>query len=359
MTRDIIAVLTAQMRESLHGKDLPLYILLSRFWNGTVKWTHRAQIQLLFWASVHFELLEAPISADVLGKVVEATFSHPGCHDPTQVSLLCQDASNTASGGGRLEWNGNNFVFVSFFLAIFSAVQAEYSSTLRELLGILWCLQSTALTTKSFIIFACDNWQSCEAIRKGSRIPAIQLVAQAIFIWCLAHNKTCWPAWLPRTHRVIKEADTRSRLTIPHDDRSPAKVVQAANELAMRLWQAPLSFDQAASHLSAVTVNGSRLPFNAFCHQPGAAGVDMFRQWLSWKQNINYVFPPRPMMGRLITFIPTTQSRVIVALPAPIPVAWWNFAVGPHAPGLMAEVFVSGFRLLAFDFRHRVPYYIP
>ena len=151
-------------------------------------------------------------------------------------------------------------------------------------------------------------------------------------------------------------ADARSRHRIPHDDRSPVRVVQAANAMALRLWQEPLSFDQAASHQSAIVINGRQLPFNAFCHQPCAAGVDMFRQWDSWKANINYVFPPQPMMGRLITFLPTTLSRVVVALPTPLPVAWWNFAVARHAPGLVAEAFVSGFRLLAYDFRPRVPY---
>ena len=94
-------------------------------------------------------------------------------------------------------------------------------------------------------------------------------------------------------------------------------MVDAANALACELWGTGLSFDQAASHVSAVRVAGRRLPFNAMCFQPQAAGVDMFRCMRSWAANVNYVFPPTPMIGRLLTFLPSTRARAIVALRAP------------------------------------------
>ena len=75
-------------------------------------------------------------------------------------------------------------------------------------------------------------------------------------------------------------------------------------------------------HKSAIKVMGRTLPFNAFCFQVGAAGVDTFTQWVSWKQNINYVYPPAPMTGRLLTFLPSTAARAVVAVPLPLPCAW-------------------------------------
>ena len=148
----------------------------------------------------------------------------------------------------------------------------------------------------------------------------------------------------------MKIADKRSRLKIPHDQRSPQRVVEAANKMAIDLWGSALSFDQAASHLSAISVGGKTLPFNAFCHQPRACGVDMFSQWSSWANNINYVYPPRPMLGRTVTFLPTTRAKSILVFKQPMPVSWWSFAVKPGAPGLVDSVIKHGFYMIAFDF---------
>ena len=97
-------------------------------------------------------------------------------------------------------------------------------------------------------------------------------------------------------------------------------------------------------------MNGAALPFNAFCFQPGASGIDMFRCLHSWRHNINYVFPPEPMTGRLLSFLPTTHARVIVALKLPIGNAWWSYTLQPHSAGLLASRRVSGFKIFAFDF---------
>ena len=173
--------------------------------------------------------------------------------------------------------------------------QIEVSSTLCELVGILLCLQATAHITKQRIVFACENWQSVNAIRRGSRRSRVQQIAEQIFQWCLKHNRVIWPVWLQRTDPIIREADRRSRMIIPHNDRTPQPVVDAANAMAMHLWHLQLSFDQAASHRSAVRVGGRKLPFNAYCMQPGASGVDTFRCWHSWLVNINFIHPPAPM----------------------------------------------------------------
>ena len=351
MVRAITATLTAGLRSCINIFDLPLSWIMNRFWSGTVRWSPDADRQLSFWEKVRFRGLSAPISADVLGMSVERSFWYPADYNSDEVSFLFQDASESASGGGAMRVvDGALRPSGRLFLAEFLRLQRTLSSTLREILGIWWCLQATAETTGHRIVFICDNWSACRAVLRGSRVRAIQEVAEAIFLWCLAHNKVCWPVWVPRSHRLIGEADRRSRLSIPHDSRSPQAVVDAANDMAMRLWGRCLSFDQAASHRSAVKVHGRVLPFNAFCFQPGAAGIDMFRCLASWRHNINYVFPPQPMSGRLLSFLPTTMSRAVVALRLPLPNAWWSYTIQPHSPGLLSSRRLLGFKIFAFDF---------
>ena len=351
MVRAITATLTDGLRSCINIFDLPLSWIMNRFWSGTVRWSPDADRQLSFWEKVRFRGLSAPISADVLGMSIERSFWYPADFNSKEVSFLFQDASEFASGGGAMRVvDGALQPSGQLFLAEFLRLQRELSSTLREILGIWWCLRATADTTGHRIVFICDNWSACRAVLRGSRVRAIQEVAEAIFLWCLAHNKVCWPVWVPRSHRLIKEADRRSRLSIPHDIRSPQAVVDAANRMAIRLWGCGLSFDQAASHRSAIKVNGRVLPFNAFCFQPGAAGIDMFRCLHSWRRNVNYVYPPQPMTGRLLSFLPTTKSRSIVALRRPIPNAWWSYTIQPHSPGLVSSRRLQGFVIFAFDF---------
>ena len=187
-------------------------------------------------------------------------------------------------------------------------------------------------------------------MRFGSRIEVIQCVAEEIFLWCMNNQKICWTVWLPRTNPIIKIADARSRLSIPHDQRSPQALVNACNRLALRIWGLPLTFDQAASHLSTITVNGSPLPFNSFYLQPRCSGVDMFTQWESWARNINYVYPPRPLVGRLLSFLHKTKSRSIVVMPTEHTHGWWAHTLQRGAPGLVASFTLRHFSAFAFNF---------
>lgn len=356
MTRDIIAVLSRSMKRSIHFGSRPLKAILAAFWSGTVRWDAAAQRQLNFWSMVCFAELRAPISADVLGKSIELIFRYPRYVNWSDTSILFQDASATASGGGMLRPTSTGLCASKrIFLAMFNSQESEESSTLREILGILNCLQATANSSKRKIIFACDNFQTVQAIKYGSKNPAIQFVAEMIFRWCLSNNKICWPVWLPRTHPVIKIGDKRSRMVIPYDDQSPQSVVDAADNIAHRLWGRHLSFDQTASHVSAVKVNGIRLPFNAFCWQPGAAGVDSFSQLDSWKRNINYVYPPAPMIGRMATFLRHTYARSILVIPLNQQHGWWSYAVAPGARGLEHQSVQDGFLISAFSFVDQRP----
>ena len=208
MTRSIIAVLSRSMKTVIRRTERPLKAILTAFWSGTVKWDTAAQRQLNFWQSVNFASLRAPVSADVLGRAIELTFKYPSYLSDKDISILVQDASGTAAGGGMVYKVGNDLkTSERVFLYVFSNKERDASSTLREIMGILRCLRATEGCSKVRIIFACDNAQTVNAIKFGSRTVSIQQIAEEIFAWSLRTNKVCWPIWLPRDHRFIKEAD--------------------------------------------------------------------------------------------------------------------------------------------------------
>ena len=78
--------------------------------------------------------------------------------------------------------------------------------------------------------------------------------------------------------------------------------------------------------------------------------MDSFLQWQSWRSNINYVYPPEPMTGRLVTFLPKTQSRVIVAFASTARSNWWSFAVQPDSDGVLGTYQFGDFTVVVFDF---------
>ena len=158
MTRNITAILSKEMRTRLYAASKSLRTILAAFWSGTVQWTAPAQEELDFWKSISFENLSAPISADVLGKEAELVFDYPALVNDDEVSVLFQDASAAAAGGGILHKEGWQWgLSGAMFLSKFSLEESHWSSTLREILGVWRCLNATQRKTKLKILFACDN----------------------------------------------------------------------------------------------------------------------------------------------------------------------------------------------------------
>ena len=137
---------------------------------------------------------------DVLGRTAELRFQYPADFDRRTVSFLFQDASDSATGGGVLVPSAGALLPAAqnLFLAEFDSDLSRSSSTMRELTGIKWCLQATLGMTSSKVIFLCDNRSACQTICRGSSLPHVQALAEAIFLWCMQHDKVCWPVWVPR-----------------------------------------------------------------------------------------------------------------------------------------------------------------
>ena len=151
------------------------------------------------------------------------------------------------------------------------------------------------------------------------------------------------------------EADKRSRWADKYDVRTPPSVFAAADRMARRLWGRGVSFDRMASHLNAMPPPGmgKTLPFNSFWSQPGSAGVDMFVQPLSsWAEHINFIHPPRPLLGRVVTFLQATRSRCTLVIPdGTHRGAWWSSWVSCGGPGVRCTCVVEGYLLVALDHR--------
>lgn len=369
MARSMTACISDRLRIDLLA-SLPNFLafmaVVRRFWSGPVTWSQAADRELEFWLCVDFRSLRSSVSADIQGQIADAAFARPTALSVHSITWLAQDASGTASGGGRISPSSNGFKFSrDVYFASFDAFQRSLSSTVRELLGTFWLLQGferqlvpvqlpdrlrNRRAAPGRIIIACDNMNTVEAIKLGSPTKPVQEIAAAIFAWSISVGVVVWPIWIPRESEIIAEADKRSRWTDRHAERSPVSVFNEANAIAIRLWRRPISFDRAASHGNAMPPDPSLppLPFNSRHFTPGTSGVDMFLQ-TNWRQHINYVFPPSPVVGRLLGFLPSTRSRSIVIFREPVASTWWTPMTSPNAAGVVGSYRKNGFRIVAID----------
>ena len=330
MARGLVAVLSNAMQAKVWSKrrgakghrawsrpkTLSLKKILAHFWDGDVRWSRDAEADLAFWRSVDFATLRAPISSDTL-EALAATSSLDVSHfDHSKMAFMASDASETACGGGLLRSRPDGtFEFdpEGTFFSPLSPDLVGASSGLRELVAIFWMLRAMLSALPGWLVVFTDSHVACCAIRRGSRSPALQAVARAIFVWCLRKSIVLFPCWSPRESEVISEADRRSRWRDVYGDRTPPRVFAAADRLAVRLWGRRLSFDRQASHLNRMPPPGMGppLPYNALWNQPDCAGVDMFLQPMDGARTLtSCTRPPR----RLAAFFRSSHRHGPVPL---------------------------------------------
>jgi hypothetical protein len=187
----------------------------------------------------------------------------------------------------------------------------------------------------SQVILPVDSLNTWRAIRWGSRIFEIHMVAIQIYLLCAAKSIELIPVWTERSHYIIEEADMRGRFVEPNDFRTPPLVFQEANRVAVQLWGQPIGFDRAASAANRL----ADLPFNSLWPQVGSVGIDLFRQ-TDWHLYINFVHVPFAMLPRLLAFLPSTKARVVLLAPL-IHKRSWTPKVLPGAPGVIHRIIYS------------------
>jgi len=362
MARGLIALLTKEMASQVWRKAGPkrstftLKRLMSAFWEGDVVWSAAADRDLRFWAGINFATLRGPISADTLEVMASSIRVDTSAFKHKHIAFLASDASETACGGGLLHGAAGSFSFDprgAFFSPLTPELLGE-SSGLREITSIAWMLEALTHALPRRVVVFTDSQVACAAISRGSKVDPIQDAARRIFVWSLRHGVCVFPCWAPRASPVIEMADARSRWRDTYDSPTPKEVFLAADAMAVRLWGANLSFDRQASHTNAMPPQGwgPRLPYNALWNQPGCAGVDMFLQPLaSWREHVNFIHPAMPTIGRVLTFLPATQSRAVVVFPERLAdaAAWWSNLARVGAPGVLRVRRHLGFLVLALD----------
>lgn len=362
MARGFIALLTEQMAASVwrHSRRrrsrFPLKRLLSAFWDSDVTWSDEADEDLRFWEQVDFSKLNAPISSDTMEIMASSVRVSTEIFKHKKIGFAASDASDTAGGGGLLQYTDGAFSFDprGTFFSPLTPELSEESSALREGTSIMWMLMAIQhLLPKRVVVFT-DSQVAATAIARGSRVHSLQAVARRLFMWCMQFGKLLMICWAPRDTAVISESDARSRWVDTYDERTPTPVFLAANEMALRTWGKGVSFDRQASHLNAMPPHelGYKLPFNAQWNQPGCSGVDMFLQPASsWQAHVNFIHPAAPTVGRLLAFLPATQSRAIVVIPLRLVdgASWWSNMVRLGGPGVVQVARRDGFLIAAID----------
>ena len=362
MARGLIALLTEQMAASVwrHARRrksrFPLKRLLSAFWDSDVTWSDEADDDLRFWQQVDFTKLNAPISSDTMEVMASSVRLTTEVFNHKQIGFVASDASDTACGGGLLRYKDSTFAFDpkhTFFSPLTPELAVE-SSALREATSIMWMIKALEHSLPKRVIVFTDSQVAASAIARGSRTRSLQAVARRIFMWCMHTGRLLLPCWAPRDSAIISEADARSRWIDVYDERTPTPVFLVANDMAFRAWGRHISFDRQASHLNAMPPPGMgpQLPFNAQWHQPGCSGVDMFIQpFSSWQRHINFVHPAAPTVGRVLSFLPATQSRTIVVIPLRIADGsqWWSNLVRFGGPGVVQVTHRDNFLIAAVD----------
>ena len=177
--------------------------------------------------------------------------SNPRAIRDSAVSFVATDASDFACGGGLLRTRNGAFTFAldTQFVSDLPHGLRQSSSAVREATAILWLLQSLHGRLRRRVIVFTDSSAACGAIRRGSRSRALHAVVRRIFMWCLHHNVSLFPCWVPRDSATITKADEWSRIKDRYGQRTPPAVFALANHLARHHWASELSFDRMASHL--------------------------------------------------------------------------------------------------------------
>ena len=215
---------------------------------------------------------------------------------PSAVRVVYSDASSIGYGGyvvehGNLVANGH-----------WSASDAEQSSTWRELKAVRLVLESfqSKLENERVRWFS-DNQNVVRIVLHGSRVPALQVEALAIFAVCVANHIRIEPEWIPRKQNEL--ADYYSRLIDYNDWRLNPAVFKWLDYV----W-GPHTVDRFADHLNAHTQR-----FNSRFWVPGSEAVDTFT--CNWSEENNWWYPPVYLIPRVIRHAQLTKARGTLIVP--------------------------------------------
>jgi hypothetical protein len=122
-----------------------------------------------------------------------------------------------ASDANDFGWGGHTMQGVPEYAhAYFSEAESTESSTCRELIGVLRCLQSMVyLCAGKFVVFQVDAQNLLGIVNRGSPRLKLNALARELFWFGLENRITFLVEWVPREENTL--VDELSKLLIPDD----------------------------------------------------------------------------------------------------------------------------------------------
>jgi hypothetical protein len=206
----------------------------------------------------------------------------------------------------------------------FSEEECVESSTYRELLGVLRCLQSmVGLCEGKFVVFQVDARNLLGVVNRGSPRLKLNELARELFWFGLEHRITLNVEWVPREENAL--ADELSKLIIPDD----AMLCRDFFRLLERRWGA-----HSVDLFSSGTNNQcSRFYSLHWCR--GTAGVNAFA--FDWSGESAWVHCPYRMIGRVWRKLRHDGAAASVLVPRWESATWWGLVL-PDAAHFSEEV---------------------
>jgi hypothetical protein len=274
---------------SLFCRALHKTIACAMSWDKPIQLDNDTMDELHYWMTADWSLFVAPIwPIPVPGPTVE----------------LFVDAS--ASGWGA--WIAAPSYSTSN--GFFSLEDRDGSSTLREVLGLLFALRAFVdmLRNHRVRVFT-DNQNVPRVQRRGSAVPALGLAAKQLYALTQTEKISLTVEWIPRELNSL--ADHLSKSPDKDDWQLNPRLFAALDQI----W-GPHDLDAFASAQNALLPKfWSRSP------APGAAGTDAFEQ--VWSGLNLWMNPPFGLIGRILAKAAEEKAVATVVVPAWKSRPWW------------------------------------
>lgn len=210
--------------------------------------------------------------------------------------ILFVDASDFA-GAGVLLSSSNQISHV-----MFQGYECVQSSTFRELRALQHALSSfRKILSGKFVKVYTDNQNVVRICSTGSSKVDLQIIARAIFQFCVNNDIIMEVAWVPRD--INLEADLYSKC-YDSDDWAVSDVVF---HFLDKKW-GPHVFDRFAD-----SQNSKLLQFNSRFWCPGTSGVDAFA--FDWSQVNNWLVPPVHLIPRTLSHLLACKAKGTLIVP--------------------------------------------
>ena len=173
---------------------------------------------------------------------------------------------------------------------VFSEVEANSSSTWRELKATLYVLEScVANLTNKTVKHRSDNQAVPLVLTSGSK-----LVLDIVDL-CVKNSINLIPKWIPRDLNIISDFASKN---VNVDD----FMLHPDIFTALDILRGPHTIDRFSSfHTKQIT------RFNSCWPNPCSEGIDAFAA--SWENENNWLFPPPKLIPRVLQYMKFTKSE--------------------------------------------------